>query len=146
MSPDGFFTGSCLRKCISHVHITGWAHCQRQVEFLSPPVLMHGGLLCVAFRLSVCLSVRLSVCLWLYQKSLDNNSLEKNSLEKKSWVKVKGHMIQGQVRVPNKGRWAHDNVKLLHLLISKGHWMLPSRQILRTVFTFMGSILWDTLR
>ncbi len=26
-------------------------------EFFSPPVLMHGGLLCVAFRLSVCLSV-----------------------------------------------------------------------------------------
>ena len=29
-------------------------------------------------------------------------------------VKVKGHMGQGQIRVPNKGRWAHNNVKLLH--------------------------------
>ncbi len=26
-------------------------------------------------------------------------------------------MGQGQKRVPNKGRWAHDNVKLLHLVI-----------------------------
>ncbi len=33
------------------------------------------------------------------------------------WVKVKGHMDQGQIRVPNKGRWAHDNVKLLHSLL-----------------------------
>ncbi len=52
-------------------------------------MLMHGGLLSVAFRLSV----RLSVCLSLYQKSLDNNSLEKN-YEKKIhifrtvWVRV----------------------------------------------------------
>ncbi len=29
----------------------------KNVPFLSPPVLMHGGLLCVAFLLSVCLSV-----------------------------------------------------------------------------------------
>ncbi len=50
--------------------------------FLSPPVLMHGGLLCVAFRLSVCPSV----CLSLYQKSLDNNSLEKKLLEKNSYL------------------------------------------------------------
>ncbi len=75
---------------------------------LSPPVLMHGGLLCIAFRLSVCLSVTIP-------KSLDNHSLEKNS--KVIWVKVKGHVGQGQIRVPNKGRWAHDNVKLLHYFI-----------------------------
>ncbi len=35
---------------------------------------MHGGLLGVAFCLSVCLSVRLSVCLGLDQKSLEKNS------------------------------------------------------------------------
>ncbi len=42
-----------------------------QYSFLSPPVLMHGGLLCVAFCLSVCPSVRLSVCLSVcdYSKS-----------------------------------------------------------------------------
>ncbi len=39
------------------------------------------------------------------------------SRSKVTWVKVKGHINQGQVRVPNKGRWAHDNVKLLHFLI-----------------------------
>ena len=27
-------------------------------------------------------------------------------------LEVKGHMGQGQIRVPNKGRWAHNNVKL----------------------------------
>ncbi len=32
-----------------------------------------------------------------------------------------GQMGQGQIRVPNKGRWAHDNVKLLLLLIYKAH-------------------------
>ncbi len=32
---------------------TGGAHCQHQVAFLSPPVPMHGGLLCIAFRLYV---------------------------------------------------------------------------------------------
>ena len=35
-------------------------------------------------------------------------------------MKVKGHEGHGQVRVPNKGRWAHLNVKLLHF-------KLPSR-------------------
>ncbi len=24
-------------------------------------------------------------------------------------------MCQGQISVPNKGKWAHDNVKLLHI-------------------------------
>ncbi len=32
-------------------------------------------------------------------------------------LEVKGHEGQGQIRVPKKGRWAHDNVKLLHLLL-----------------------------
>ena len=36
------------------------------------------------------------------------------SRSKVKWVKVKGHVSQGQIRAPNKGRWAHDNVKLLH--------------------------------
>ena len=30
--------------------MTGWAHCQRQVAFLSTPVSMHGGLICIALR------------------------------------------------------------------------------------------------
>ncbi len=41
-------------------------------EFLSPPVLMYGGLLCVAFRLSVHPFVRL----WLENNSLDQKSLD----------------------------------------------------------------------
>ncbi len=37
-------------------------------------------------------------------------------------LSVKGHMNQGQERVPNKGRWAHDNVKLLRfVLFLNGH-------------------------
>ncbi len=39
--------------------------------------------------------------------------LAKNSFD----LEVKGHMGQGQIRVPYKGRWAHDNVKLLHCII-----------------------------
>ncbi len=30
-------------------------------------------------------------------------------------TRVKGHIGQVQMRVPKKGRWAHINVKLLHL-------------------------------
>ncbi len=37
--------------------------CERSLPFLSPPALMHGGLLGVAFYLSVCPSICLSVCL-----------------------------------------------------------------------------------
>ncbi len=29
-------------------------------------------------------------------------------------LEVKGHVGQSQIIVPNKGRWAHDNVTLLH--------------------------------
>ncbi len=36
-------------------------------------------------------------------------------MSKVTWVKVKGNMGQGQIRLPNKDRWAHDNVKLLNL-------------------------------
>ena len=34
----------------------------------------------------------------------------------RSWVKVKRHVGQGQIRIPKKGRWTHNNVKLLHFL------------------------------
>ncbi len=48
--------GAHLQKPKTYLHTTHPA-------FLSPPVLMHGGLICIAFRLSVTL-----------QKSLDKNS------------------------------------------------------------------------
>ncbi len=31
-------------------------------------------------------------------------------------LEVKGHVGQGQIRIPKKGRWAHNNVKLLHII------------------------------
>ncbi len=31
-------------------------------------------------------------------------------------INVKDHIGQGQIRIPKKGRWAHNNVKLLRLL------------------------------
>ena len=31
-------------------------------------------------------------------------------------VRVKCHIAQGHIRIPSKGRWAHNNVKLLHSL------------------------------
>ncbi len=71
--------------------------------------------------LSVCLSVRLSVT---RQKLLDNNS----------YLEVKGLSGQGQqphgsrskVTVANKGRWAHINVKLLHLGPAGNIWCLDA--------------------
>ncbi len=49
------------------------------VPFFSPPVLMHGGLLGVAFCPSVCLSARLG---------LDQNSLGKKSLTRKKIISL----------------------------------------------------------
>ncbi len=39
-----FLVGPVLRKCMSHVQITRWAHCQRQVAFLSQPRDIHGAM------------------------------------------------------------------------------------------------------
>ncbi len=55
--------------------------------FLSTPVLMHGGLICIAF----CLSVRLSVCLSVTGPKfrLDKKLLDQNSDWTKShWTKI----------------------------------------------------------
>ncbi len=54
---------------------------------------------------------------------LDQNSRLKTGLGRligliALWIKVKGHVGQGQISVPKKGRWAHDNVKLLHLFLA----------------------------
>ena len=38
------------------------------------------------------------------------------SRSKVTWAKVKIHIGQVQKRFPKKGRWAHINVKLLHLI------------------------------
>ncbi len=40
------------------------------------------------------------------------------SLDKNSWVRVKGHIGQDQIRIPSKGRWAHNNVKMLHFFLN----------------------------
>ncbi len=57
------YTHQCVKQSPSSCPCpTGPAWSQLDASFLSPHVLMHGGLLCVAFRLSVHLSVCLSVC------------------------------------------------------------------------------------
>ncbi len=48
-------------------------------------------------------------------KSRTSHSTGRNPEIKVKGVKVKGHIGQGQIRVPKKGRLAHINVKLLHL-------------------------------
>ncbi len=127
---------------------------------------MHGGLLCVAFRLSVCPSVCLHsetlvgslVCLKVQLLAtfgllaVANSNVPKSAVVgltvyqsmlpfsltfdlEVTWVEVKGHMGQGQIRVPCKGRWAHDNVKLLHFCIGfRFLWQL-SPQISMTFYT-----------
>ncbi len=44
-----------------------------------------------------------------------------------------GHVGQGQMRVPNKGRWAHDNVKLLHF-----HFVQVIPVIIATTLCLLG--------
>ncbi len=92
--------------------------------FLSPPVLMHGGLLCIAFSLSACLSgcVHHLVVHHLVGTGLccaPPTCVVHLALLVCSFLacdlQVKGHMGQGQIRVPYQGRWAYDNIKLLHL-------------------------------
>ncbi len=51
-------------------------------------------------------------------------------------VKVKVHLGQGQIRVPNKGRWAHINVKLLHVFVNL-------RSLKHTAQFFMTEIILD---
>ena len=31
-----------------------------------------------------------------------------------TWVKVRGYIGQGQIRIPNKDRWVHNNIKVIH--------------------------------
>ncbi len=57
---------------------------------------------------SVCLSVCLSVSCVTYRLKATN-------------IKVKDHIGQGQIRIPKKGRWAHNNVKLLNFSVWRGH-------------------------
>ncbi len=40
-----------------------------------------------------------------------------SSRSKVTWVKVKSHIYQGQTRITKKGKWAHNNIKLLRYLI-----------------------------
>ena len=66
---------------------------------LSPPVPIHGGLICIVFHLYV---TRKRV---VHTFCVDRNG---------TWVNVKGHMGQGQPKGRDIGRWAHFNFKLLH--------------------------------
>ncbi len=68
-----------------------------KIPFLSPPVLLHGGLICLAFCLSTCLSR--FVCPVLLH-----------------WYIAMYDMSQGQITwVPKNGRGVHINIKLLRL-------------------------------
>ncbi len=83
-------------------------HCLLQkVHFLSPPVRMHGGLLCIAFCMSG----------WQW---LDQNSLDQHSYLSNRFKFSKGKVFcfgKGRWRAFGIGRWAHFNVKLHFLLL-----------------------------
>ena len=114
-----------------------WAHGTQLLKILYCAHLckLHGGLICVAFRLSVRLSVT--------NITLDNNSylvkycIFEHTCAYARWalihhlvyptcdLEVKGHVGQGQrlcgyhqKMIPKNGRWAHTNVKLLHFYYS----------------------------
>ncbi len=79
----------------SGIFVTNYNKFMGNIQFLSPPVLMHGGLLCVAFCPSVCLVNCFAISL-----TFD--------------LEVKGHIGRGQRS--HGSRWAHHNVKLLYFL------------------------------
>ncbi len=54
------------------------------------------------------LSVCLSVCLFVVRAKLCNTSMIQDYV---TWITDKGHMGQGHIIVPNKGRQAHKNAK-----------------------------------
>ena len=91
---------------------------------------------------SVCLSVRL----WLE----NNHSLDQKSLV--SWtvwlrwfmnIKVKDHIGQGQIRIPNKGGWAHNNVKLLHFNIASPSSSLKTSACFTKIWWIVCGLLWQ---
>ena len=88
--------------------------------FLSPSVLM---LLYITFCLSVCVQESYIVH---HFNSTRLRCVPLTCIVKVTWVRVKGHMGQGEIRVPNKGRWAEDNVKLLHFLCV-GHFRVVNK-------------------
>ena len=45
------------------------------------------------------------------------------------WVRLNGHISQGEIRIPNKGRRAHNNIKLLHFFFY--NMLLFSIQVLK---------------
>ncbi len=59
-------------------------------NLLSPPVLMRGRLICIAFCLFQCLSVWPSMT----KSNLSDHSTYR--LCSRSWVRVKGHKVRGQ--------------------------------------------------
>ncbi len=61
--------------------------------------------------LSVCLSVRHQTKI-TRKKFISQEPFDLGSPNLPT--KVKGHIGQGQRRILKKGRWAHNNVKLLH--------------------------------
>ncbi len=46
---------------------------------------------------------------------------------KVAWVRGKGHIGQGQIRIPYKGLWTQNNVKLLDSSFFTGNHLFPHR-------------------
>ncbi len=47
---------------------------------------------------------------------------------------IKGHIGQGQIIIPKKGRWAHNNIKLLHCFVD---FVLVSNPIPKLVYPYV---------
>ncbi len=103
--------GVRIKHCVPVKCIEQHGHGAQGKPFLSPPVLMHGGLLCITFRLSV----SLSACLLSLGATLCTSKSESHwqvcplqcqvaFLLFYSSVKVKGHMGQGQ-----RSHWPRSN-------------------------------------
>ncbi len=107
------------------------------IPILSPPVLMHSGLLGVAFCPSVCLSV------WDWTKipesSMANPTVSnptKNSLRTNSVGLTTSDCML--IKVYDTGRWAHFNVKLYFYDI--GYMQFDYNYLLSVIFDSVAGI------
>ncbi len=70
------------------------------------------------------LSICPSVCLSLDQftRKIQISSCGLGSRSKVTWIRVKGHIGQGQISIMKKGGWAHNKVELLHCPFFDSGW------------------------
>ncbi len=128
-----FWLKSCIKK---------WAN---NPQYRDPS--LHSGLLCIAFCLSVCIKGSLEKNyiskskvprVMKFGRGIDMNSYLILYIQHFSGAMLLYMMLQ-ILRIPNKGRWAHINVKLLHFaqipvsvksFFTVNYWPIPKARLI----------------